>query len=170
MRNFDTMMRQAIGSLAILFVVSSPGLANSEVLVALHPDFPVVSGDFQLSADWSVSLPEQMNRRVEDQDLVLWRPGFTVWMSLWGNDKGESMQQRIDWIRSDTSPKAFDQLLQADDSPARYSYRLNEDREHGVAYALYGFVLKADGHLQVAIYVDSESDIESAKTLLQSVR
>ena len=111
-----------------------------------------------------------MNRRVEDQDLVLWRPGFTVWMSLWNNDNGETVQQRLDWLRSDASPGAFEQRVQADESPARYSYRLNEEREEGAVYALYGFVLKEDGHLQIAIYADRESDIESAKSLLQSVR
>ncbi len=138
--------------------------------MTLHPDFPVVSGDYQLSADWSATLPEEMNRRIEGQDLVLWRPGFTVWMSLWNNDNGETIQQRIEWLRSETSPDAFEVSVQIGETPARYSYRLDEDRDGQIVYALYGFVLKADGHLQVAIYVDDQGDLEEAGSLFNSVR
>ena len=138
--------------------------------MTLHPDFPVVSGDYQLSADWSVTLPDEMNRRIEDQDLVLWRPGFTVWLSLWNNDNAETAEQRIEWLSSDVSVDAFDQSVQTESSPAKYSYRLNEEREGGVVYALYGFALKDDGHLQVAIYLDDENDVESAASLFQSIR
>ena len=138
--------------------------------MTLHPDFPVVSGDYKLSADWAMTLPQEMNRRVEDQDLVLWRPGFTIWMSLWKNEHDETIPERIQWFQSDTDPAAFDTSVQADEIPARYSYRLNENREESVVYALHGFALKDDGHLQVAIYVDSESDIAEAKVLFNSLR
>ena len=138
--------------------------------MTLHPDFPIISGDYQLSDDWALTLPTEMNRRIEDQDLVLWRPGFTVWMSLWNNDHGESVQERLQWLQSDTSPDAFDVSARADDTPARYSYRLNEDREEGMVYALYGFALKDDGHLQIAIYLDREADLAGAKSLFDSIR
>lgn len=158
-------------ALAILFgFVFWSVSASSEDSVTLHPDFPVVSGDYQLSTDWAITLPQELNRRVEDQDLVLWRPGFTVWMSLWNNDHDETIHERIQWLQSDTDPTAFDVSVQAEDVPARYSYRLNEDREEGVVYALYGFAVKDDGHIQIAIYVDSEGDITEAKSLFDSLR
>lgn len=138
--------------------------------MTLHPDFPVVSGDYQLSANWAITLTQEMNRRVEDQDLVLWRPGLTVWMSLWNNDHEETIQERLEWLQSDTSPDAFDVTVQADDTSARYSYRLNEDGEEGTLFALYGFALKEDGHLQIAIYVDGEGDLADAKSLFDSIR
>lgn len=138
--------------------------------MTLHPDFPVVSGDYRLSENWIVSLPAEMNKRMEDQDMVLWRPGFTVWLALWGNDQGGSVQERLRWIQSDTSPDAFDTVLHANETPARYSYRLNEDREEGTVYAYYGFALKDVDHLQIAIYVDREADLANAELLFNSVR
>jgi hypothetical protein len=94
------------------------------------------------------------------------KPGITVWMSLWNNDREQSAQERLGWLRSDASPNAFDVSVEANSTPARYFYRLNEH----VVFALYGFVLKDEGHLQIVIYLDKETDLEKAKALLDSVR
>lgn len=56
----------------------------------LHPDYPVVSGDYQLTETWSVSLPLKFNRRIEDGSLILWRPGLTIYFTAWNNDHQES--------------------------------------------------------------------------------
>lgn len=40
----------------------------------LHPDFPVVEGLYRLTRDWELELPEKFNRRIEDGNMVLWRP------------------------------------------------------------------------------------------------
>ena len=34
--------------------------------VALHPEFPIVDGDIQLTSDWLLSLDQPRNRRTED--------------------------------------------------------------------------------------------------------
>lgn len=137
--------------------------------MSLHPDFPIVSGECQLSENWALTLPMEFNRRLEDQDLVLWRPGITIWMSLWNNDHNESIAERLAWIRDDISEEAFEVVLDGESDPGRLRYRLNEPREDGIVYALYGFVVKDMGHLQIAIYVDDEGDIETAKNILDSV-
>lgn len=63
--------------------------------VQLHPGFPVVQDTYQMTKEWSVTLPGRFNRRIEDGSLVLWRPGFTIWTSVWGNDKKESAEKRL---------------------------------------------------------------------------
>ena len=138
--------------------------------MTLHPDFPVVSGECQLSADWALTLPTEFNRRLEEQDLVLWRPGITIWMSLWNNDHDETIAERLAWIREDVSEEAFGLELNAESDPGRLVYRLNEAREDGDVFALYGFVVKDLGHLQVAIYVDDEADIDAAEGIFASIR
>lgn len=133
-------------------------------------DLPVVSGDYRLSEDWTLTLPVEMNRRIQDQHLVLWRPGFTVWLSLRKNCYAESVQERLKRFQLDTSPEAFDACVRADDTPARYSYRLGECRQEGTVYSLYGFAVKEDGHLQIAIDVDREVDLADAEALFNSIQ
>ena len=40
--------------------------------------FPLVEGEHRLTATWSMYLPEQFARRIEDGSLVLWLPGLTI--------------------------------------------------------------------------------------------
>lgn len=137
--------------------------------MTLNLDFPVVSGDYRLSEDWAVTLPAEMNKRTEGEHLVLWRPGFTVWMSQRKNCYGESIRERLLRLQSDTGPDAFNVAVQADGTPARYTYRLKADRDECSVYALYGFALKENGHLQVAIDVEREADIADAESLFNSL-
>ena len=143
---------------------------SAEDSVTLHPEFPVVSGEYQLTDNWRITLPTEFNRRFEESELVIWRPGFTIWMSLWNNDHNETIDERVEWVRQKNDASAFDEMLNTEDALARYSYRLNESREEGIVYALYGFAFKQDGHIQVAFYFDDESDLEMAEALLSSIR
>jgi hypothetical protein len=135
----------------------------------VHPEFPVVEGRYQMTSDWAVTLPQRFNRRIEDGSLVFWRPGITAWTVVWNNDNGESQQERLEWLRTDTSPDAFDAQFFTDGDVTRYSYRLTERRDEGVVHALYGFALGVNGHVQMAIYFDDEADLETARAICRSL-
>lgn len=136
----------------------------------LNPDFPIVSGDYRLSHDWGLTLPSSFNRRIESHDLVIWRPGFTIWLALWSWERGARPEQRLETIRSETDPEAFDVRLSADDLPIRYSYRLSQPRDDRLVNALHAFVLKRGGYLQMAFHLAREEDLEGAISIVDSVR
>jgi hypothetical protein len=135
----------------------------------LHPDYPVINGRYQMTPDWALTLPVPVNRRFEDGSLVLWRPGLTMWVNVWGNNKFESRESRLQWIREDTSPDAFEAEVIDTGEHIQYGYRLTEDRDESVVHAFYGFAIGASGHVQVAIYFDVERDLELAKTIWKSI-
>ena len=58
-------------------------------LKALHPDFPVIEGRYKMTEVWGISLDQKHNRRVEKGSLVIWRPGFTIWINVWSLKEGE---------------------------------------------------------------------------------
>jgi hypothetical protein len=133
------------------------------------PGFPIVEGDYALTDTWAIHLPEQFARRVEDGDLVLWRPGLTIWLAAWGNDKGESQANRLKRIKEDASADRFADRESKAKNLTRFSYRLREDNNDGAVDAVYGFVLNDDGHLQLAVYFDDPSDEVKARQLVDSV-
>jgi hypothetical protein len=135
----------------------------------LHPEFPIVEGRYQMTPDWAVTLPQQFNRRIEDGSLVFWRPGITCWTIVWNNDKSETKQERLEWLRGDTSPDAFEVQSDTDGYVTRYSYRLTERRDKGVVHALYGFAIGVDGYVQMAIYFDDVADLEIAREICRSL-
>jgi hypothetical protein len=69
----------------------------------------------------------------------------------------------------DISPAGFDAQLKKDSDILRYSYQLTEHRDERIVNALYGFAVGVDGHVQIVIYFDDESDLQTARAILRSL-
>jgi len=147
-----------------------PKIAASQENTLLHLNFPVVEGKYQMTKRWSITLPDRFNRRVETGDLVIWRPGFTIWVSALNNDKSESKEDRLERLRNDVSPDAFDVEDVSEEAVLRLRYRLNEESEDRRLAAFYGFVVGVNGHIQLGVYFDDEGDVEKAKQIWLSVK
>lgn len=137
----------------------------------LNPHFPIVEGHYQLTDDWSLQLPASCNRRIEDGDLVLWRPGLTAWIAIWHNDNGASIGERLGWVKDEQSPDAYAAQERQEHGIHYYSYRLDEvDADDDRTPALYGYAYADDSHVQIAIYFDDEADAAVAAALFASLR
>lgn len=133
------------------------------------PGFPLVEGDYTLTATWSVHLPEQFARRVEDGSLVLWRPGLTIWLAAWGNDNSETQAERLAWIKDVASPERSDARESVCDGVTRFSYRLRDENEDGPIESLNAYVIGDEGHLQLSVYFDDAADAAKAQRIVDSV-
>lgn len=135
----------------------------------LNTEFPVVSGHYQMTREWSIALPGQFNRRIEDEDLVIWRPGFTMWIAVWGNNHKQTKAARLDEVKRVVSPDAFD-LEEAEDSGVlRFAYRLQEEAADERVAAFYGCVIGETGQVDMAIYFDQEADAATARKIMKSI-
>ena len=136
----------------------------------LNPRFPIVEGRYHLTDTWSVELPDKFNRRVEDGDLVLWRPGMTIFIAIWNNDRSESVAERSAWLRADTAPGAYDVVEEDLGTWRRFAYRLREESDDNRVPALYAFSIVEDSHVQLAVYFDEEHDASIALSLWRSLQ
>lgn len=134
----------------------------------LNPDFPWIEGRFDMTADCSIALPEPMNRRFQDGQLVLWRPGLTAWITVWDND--EEPQSRLARVLQGTSPAGYDHKDWSAGNTLFHSYRLNEQSSDRRVPALYSIAVGPTSHVHVAVYFDHEGDLMLAERLAQSVR
>jgi len=137
--------------------------------IALHPDYPVIENSYKMTNDWSVYLPGNFNRRIEDGSLVIWRPGLTIWTSIWNNDKKEPPAKRRDRVIQDASKDRFNEEYDDKDS-LFYSYRLNEESDDKRVAAYYCFAFGENGHVQMAIYFDNEDDLKWARMIWKSLK
>ena len=133
------------------------------------PGFPLVQGDHAFTATWSIHLPDQFARRVEDGQLVLWRPGLTIWLVAWGNDNNETQAARLAWFKDQASPARFDARESVGNGVTRFSYRLRDENEDGPFESLNADVIGDDGHLQLSVYFDDLADAAKAQQLVDSV-
>lgn len=136
----------------------------------LHPDYPVNSGVTALSPQWSVTLPTPMNRRLDDGSLVLWRPGLTVWLSLWNLRSGEGPADCIERLSAQAPPQRFDVRRWRHREIQFVAYRVPEPDGPAAVPPLYGFAAAPAGYLQAAVYFDAEGLLTEAGTILASAQ
>jgi hypothetical protein len=139
--------------------------------VSLHPDFPIVTGNYQLTDQWWLDLPDRFNRRIEDGSLVLWRPELTFWAIAWGNDLGASQEERLASILESADPGRKDVQVERTPSLTRLTYELYEEdssRSPSSYTSISGYVLSNDGELQISAYCDTPAARSLAYRVLHS--
>ena len=132
-------------------------------------DFPFVLARIALTENWSLHLPLAFKLRLEDGAMVIWRPGFTIWLTSWNNDKGESIVDRKARFAATASPNKFDDREHEDEGRLYYSYRLTEESNDEREPALYAFAFAEYGHVQMSFYFDDKAGAELAYQILASV-
>jgi hypothetical protein len=133
------------------------------------PGFPVVEGSYQLTTTWSIQLSQPFARRSEDGSLVLWRPGLTIWLAVWGNDRNESAAARIAAVKETAAPHRYAEREERTERLTRYSYRLRDQNDDGPVESLNAVVLNEREHVQMSVYFDDPADEAKAHQLVDSV-
>jgi len=141
-------------------------------MVVLHPDFPVVTGGYQITKTWRLDLPEQFNRRFEDDSLVLWRPQLTFWAIAWNNDYDSSMEARLASILDAASPHRTAEQIERTATLIRLTYELSEgDPSRTSIYtSISAYAIGRTGDLQLSAYCDSPAARSLAYQVIHSVQ
>lgn len=124
-----------------------------------------------LTKEWSIRLESTFERRVEDDCLVFWAPGRTIWISAWDAKNGESPEERLRWIKAESNTEPVERYEPRHPTFRRFGYLLMEsDDEKGARWALYAFTVSPDGgHLQLAFYFDDKADLAWARSTWESI-
>jgi hypothetical protein len=124
----------------------------------------------QLTKEWSISLDSSFKARMDEATLVFVSPGRTVMISVWGNPKGQSSEERLIALKKTANPSPVERFEPAHPSLCRFAYLLMEsDDERGARWALYAFTLAAAGEIHIAIYFDDKADLDWALSTWESV-
>jgi hypothetical protein len=145
----------------------------SEAHISLHPDYPVVTGTYQMTDEWAVALPDRFNRRIEDGSLVLWRPTLTFWIVIWGNDKGTSEEDRLTSILETAGDLRGEQQIERTEKLVRLTYELPEEdrsRPKSAYKSISGYVIAPIGHAQISAYFDTPAARTLGYKVIHSVR
>ncbi len=139
----------------------------------LHPDFPVVSGDYAMTKDWRIKLDQDFNRRIDEGSLVLWRPELTLWINIWNSDGKVAVDDVLTRLLADASAQRSDEQIESTGAMARLTYELAEDdadREQSSERSINGFVIYPAGYVQIAAYYDTPAARAAAYDIIGSVR
>lgn len=158
-----------IAIIAVLLSVSSIVMAGDA-----PPRFARVRGEYQMTARWRVTLPDEYAKRFEKgafgTDLVLWRPGITCWTSVYSQKEGETAESTFEWRKQEASKDAVQVFEYRESKPLRFGYLLHEKpKDAPKRWALYTYTFGASGHVLMAIYFDRRGDLEIAKKIWLSI-
>lgn len=150
---------------------------EGKLMVVEGPDDPpdivllpaVDAGPFRVGRNFQLTLASSMLRRVEAEDLILWKPGLTAYFALYGADAEQPPEERIDSYLRDASPERFDERRAARTGLLTASYRLDESSDEGTQSGLYAAATTTTGYLQCVFYFDDEATGEEAEQLWQSL-
>ena len=125
-----------------------------------------------MTEEWSLHLPGEFRRRVEDGSLVLWKPGLTFWINVWGNN-GETPDERLAWVIGDASPHRSHERVVRQPNVVLLTYELDESDAHDDTpcyRSLSGYVVGEPGHVQISAYCDDPGALKVAYAVIESIR
>lgn len=133
-------------------------------------DYPLISGPQRLTKNWALTLPAEFWRRVENEQLVIWRPGLTFWIDAYGNEAGQTIEERMAEARASLSPHAKNTKEARTANVAAIRYELAEIGEGGlVQNGLFTLMHGADGRIMMAAYHDSAETLDMAMKVSASL-
>ncbi len=138
----------------------------------LNPEFPVVQGRFEPGGPWSFTLPGAFNVRVDPGNtMVVWRPGVTVFLTIWNPSPDVSGR---DVIRQVDGPSPVrpgrEQIEEVEEGGiVRLAFR-NDLVHEGGPLRVLALVTGPGGHAELTVCFDDEADASAAWSIVRSVR
>ena len=136
--------------------------------MSLHPDFPVVTGDYAITKDWSLMLPVEFNRRIEDGSMVLWMPELTFWINVWNNDGKVPPEEQLARILKDADSDRSDEKIERGDALLSLTYELADAEPDGKAISAH--VISQMGYVQISAHYDTTEARSLAYAIVRSLK
>ena len=125
---------------------------------------------YPITPEWFLTLNENFQHRVENDQLVLWTTGKTIITVAFRLPDSLSNEDLLDSIKSRFSESKLEKFEVEDETLIRYAALQTEDSATGKArLVLHGFTITQTSCLQSAFYFDLPADLEWAKTTWQSI-
>jgi len=125
---------------------------------------------YPITPEWFLSLNEDFQRRVENDQLVLWTTGKTIIAVAFRLPETLSPENLLQTLRSKFGEGVLEVFESAEEDLVRYAVLQTEESAAGKArLVLHGFTISPSACLQSAFYFDLPSDLDWAKTTWQSI-
>lgn len=118
--------------------------------------YPVNEGTVQITKSWSFDASTLMMRRYDRGSLVIWRPGFTIWLNTYsaGNLPNDA---RVGKILETMSPENENLLQVTQDGVSKIRYHLEENVDGQLQKSFYIFGIAGNQDIHLTIYYDDPS-------------
>lgn len=162
-------MRVCSGLLVLGVAVLLASCADETAQKGKAPAIAMVDGETTLDGEWFVKFDQPYSRRVEGGDLVFWRRGCTLFVSVWPHQH-VSAAACLQELRGEISAEAFDVIEESADPVQRLAYRLDEPSKDRRQPAFYGYAVGPKSYVLMAMYFNDPRELAEAKAIWQSLK
>lgn len=152
--------RNAEGRLQVI----TQGIKDPEVVFLP----PVDRGFIQISKNWGFNISTRMLKRFDKGSLVIWRPGFTIWLDIL-NTNGVGIEERINNVLKTVSPDRTDFSKVQEYGIHKIRYSLREITDGKEQNAVYIFALSEDQEIHMVIYFDNSNDMSEIEKIWETL-
>ena len=123
-----------------------------------------------LSEEWSLEVPEEMQQRKEGNHVVFWKPGCTLLTTVFAYSGEKHRQVLLANLKGRVEAEKLESIVEEDGQIQRYAYMKKEEIMPGyVRLALHAFTTAPYGVLQTSFYLDDANDLHECLVIWKSV-
>jgi len=125
---------------------------------------------FQITKEWLINLPEDFERRVEDDKIIFWKTGITVIIAVFRIPQETGKIVLLNQIREKIPGNTLETLVSTKGEIVGLGYtQISKELSEKNRLSLYTFTASDTSCLQTAFYLDDPDDLSWAKTVWESI-
>ena len=125
---------------------------------------------YQLSIEWSIDVPEDYQRRKEDDHVIFWRKGATILTTIFAYSGEKNRHILLANLKARAEAEKLEVIMDLDGDIERFGYFKTEDIQPGhTRLALHAFTTAPYGCLQTSFYLDDSDELKEHLQIWQSV-
>jgi hypothetical protein len=119
---------------------------------------------FRITSEWLIDLPDDFEKRVEEDKLVFWKTGVTIIIAAFRIPPDTGKLELLNQIQSKIPENALEKLVSTKGEIVGLGYtQLQKVKNENDRLSLITFTASDSSCLQVAFYLDDPNDLDWAK-------
>lgn len=124
----------------------------------------------RITTEWLIDLPDEFEKRVEEDKLVFWKTGITIIIAAFRLPDGTGKLELLNKIQSMIPENALEKLVSTKGEIVGLGYtQIQKIKGENDRLSLVSFTASDTSCLQVAFYLDDPNDLEWAKSVWKGV-
>ena len=125
---------------------------------------------FKITPEWLIDLPDDFERRVEENELVFWKTGITIIIAAFRLPDGTDKLELLNQVQSKIPENALEKLVSTKGEIVGLGYtQIQKIKGEIDRLSLITFTASNSSFLQVAFYLDDPNDLQWAKSVWEGI-
>ena len=125
---------------------------------------------FQITPEWLINLPDEMEHRIEDDELIFWKTGVTIAIAAFSLPEGVSKLELLAQIQQKMPERTLETFVSTKGEVVGLGFtevlKANNTRDR---LSLVTFTASDTSCLQTGFFLDNPEDLEWAKSVWEGI-